>query len=369
MPHVSAKSLHARIKSAGVPGDAQLAMIRQFTLADMSADALYVRSFVIAHNAIDRDGECFDEMLLGDFARTLPGKGLFICHPMGWDGGSGPGEGRWFDAHTERVSLDAARTLLREPGLMLPPDRTDVTLLYANGYIAKTADNASLLTKLDAGVAGDVSIGFNYADAVRVMDADGRELNVFRLTAPGEALEASLVWLGAQPGARAMKGATLQSPENGMNPQELKDFDAAKAEAVTHKAAAEANAKAATSLIALKSALGDNGALLDAPSRLAEFVSSGKDYRNSLIDTVVAGERHRGLIGDTDADVQTAKGAYAELPSTKLKVLADTIGKTAPKPGITGADPNARAPGGKGFATDHVFHNPLISGVSFAAAA
>lgn len=369
----AAKSLHLRIKSAGVPSDAQLAVIRQFTLADMAADQLYVRTFIIAHNAIDRDDECFDDGLLSDFARTLPGKGLFIKHPLGWDGDTGPGEGRWFDAHTERVSLEDARKLLREPMLTLPPDRTDVTLLYADAYLAKTADNGALLTKLDAGIAGDVSIGFTYDSCKRLHDREGRELNSFRLSGPGEALEASLVWLGAQPGARAVKHAQRRNPENTMDPQTQKQLDDLKAERDTHKAAADSNAKAASSLAALKAALGDNATLLDDPAALAETLSAGKDYRASLIDTIVAGERHKGLVGDTDADVQAAKSAYAALPASKLKVLAATLGNI--KGAIAGPDPNSKTPGmpakdggtGDGAKAAGVLNNPLISGAAAAA--
>lgn len=354
----AAKSLHVRIKSAGAPSDAQLAVIRQYTLADMAAESLYVRTFVIAHNAIDRDNECFDDGLLGDFARTLPGKGLFIKHPSGWDGDSGPGEGRWFDAHTERVPLDEARKLLREPMLTLPPDRSDVVLLYADAYLAKTADNDALLTKIDAGIVGDVSIGFTYNARDYLNDGAGRELTACRLTGPGEALEASLVWLGAQPGARAVKGATRNPLENPMDPQTQQQIDALKASRDSHKAAAETNAKAATALGALKTALGDNASLLDAPARLAEIVSCGKDYRGGLIDTIVAGERHKGMIGDTDADVQTSKSAYAELPAAKLKVLAATF--SGGKAAVTAGDPNGGAPGAKTLAVGHIFNNPLI---------
>lgn len=365
MSHEHTKSLSLRIKSNGKPSDEQLAKIRQFTLADLSADDLYVRQFVLAHNAIDRDNECFDEQLLADCARTLPGKGLFIKHPMGWDGDSGPGEGRWFDAHTESVSLDDARKLLREPLLTLPPDRTTVMLLYADGYMAKTEDNASLLKKLDAGVAGDVSIGFNYTDRQRLKDREGRELNAFRLTGPGEALEGSLVWLGAQPGARAVKHAnrSRENHEETMDPTQKQQLDDANAK-VTELTAKVANAEKATTLVAaLKTALGDNATLLDTADgikSLVELVSAGKDHRKALIDTIVAGERHRGTIGDTDQAVNDAKAAYADLPTAKLKTFADTLGHKG-APGIKPADPNARTPGDKSAPEGSILANPLIA--------
>lgn len=356
-------SLH--VKSAGAPTDAQLSAIRQYTLADIPAESLYVRTFVVAHSAIDRDRECFDELLLADFARTLPGKGMFVKHPMSWDGDSGPGEGRWFAARTERVSVAEAKAILREPNLQVPPDRTDVTLLYADTYIAHTDDNTALRTKIDAGVVGDVSIGLTYADRQRLRDAEGRELNAFRLTGPGEALEASLVWLGAQPGARAVKQAPTNFPENDMDP---KITDKANEEITSLKAKLEAADKSASSLAAIKSALGDDAALVDNPASLAECVRAGKSYRDGLIADIVASARQKGAIGDTDADVQAAKSTYAALPAAQLKVLADTLGATgahkqAPaSPSATAADPNKPSVGAKSADPNSPFANPLITG-------
>lgn len=373
MTTAALKSLHLRIKSAGTPSDAQLSMIRKYTLADMTADQLYVRTFVLAHNAIDRDNEAIDDALLSDFARTLPGKGLFIKHPLGWDGDTGPGEGRWFDARVERMSLDAAREFLREPNLTLPPDRNDVSLLYADAYIARTSENDALLVKIDAGVVSDVSIGFNYAEIKRLVDGDGRELNAWRYLGPGEALEGSLVWLGAQPGARAVKNAN-RNPENPVNTATKsvqEQLDSAQSDLAT---ATTALASANSTLDAIRAALTDDAALVDNPTELAALVRAGKDYRGELVDAIVAGERHRGLIGDTPEDVAAAKSAYAVLPASKLKVLAKSLGATAGGKsgsggGIKPADPNTSAPGTKALSADSPLNNPLISGAASAASA
>ena len=61
----SAKSMPARSKSAGTPSEQQMAAIRPFCLSDISADQIYARQFVLAHNCIDRDDEAFDEGLAG----------------------------------------------------------------------------------------------------------------------------------------------------------------------------------------------------------------------------------------------------------------------------------------------------------------
>lgn len=193
--------------TAGAPTPDQLKAINGYALAEMGADQVYVRTAYLAHNGIDRDHEVFDDALLDDFARTLPGKGMFVRHPGGWDGDSGPGVGRWFAAQVVSVSLDEARVRLREPNLQFPPATAVAKLLEASFYVPRTNKNANLLDDIDAGVAGDVSIGFSAADRTSIRDANGNEI-AMRLLGPGEAAEGSLVWLGAQPGARVHKSTS-----------------------------------------------------------------------------------------------------------------------------------------------------------------
>lgn len=339
-----AKSLQLRIKSAGDPTPEQLTAIRQYTLADLAPEQLYVRTFALAHNAIDRDREAFDEALLADFARTLPGKGLFIKHPMDWANGDrgGPPEGRWFAARTERMSLDEARTLLREPELKFPPDVQTAVLLMADAYLVRTEDNGALLLKIDAGVVGDVSIGFTAKDSERITDGQGNELNAWRILGPGEALEGSLVWLGAQPGARAIKGA--RTPEdNEMKTYSEDQFNAEKSarEAAEQKAT---EAKASHDLVLkLRTSLGDHAHLVDKPEVLADQIKAADEYRKSLVDEIVAAERQLGLCGDEDESVKAAEAIYAGYDTSKLKQLRDHYAARTTKGGRVGAsDPSAR---------------------------
>jgi hypothetical protein len=196
----------AKASESGMPDSEALAMINSMALTPLEAREIYTRTVYLAHNAIDRDDEVFDDALLDDFATTLPGKGLFVRHPGGWDGDSGPGEGRFYAARVVDMSLDEARELLREPGLRFAPGTERAKLLEASFYAVRTDENATLLRKIDAGVAGDVSIGFRAAERTNIHGADGAAV-ARRLHAPGEALEGSLVWLGAQPGARIHKAA------------------------------------------------------------------------------------------------------------------------------------------------------------------
>lgn len=341
------KTYALRQKAVATATDAQMAAINAYTLREFTADEVMVREYVLAHNCIDRDKECFDEALLADFARTLPGKGIFVRHPGGWDGDSGPGEGRIFDAAIEQMSLDAARTLLRQPDLTLPPDRDRVHVVKSYGYFARTTENEALLTKHDAGIVSDVSLGFNASERNRIKGLDGIELNAWRWVGPGEALEQSLVWLGAQPGARAIKSATR---DRNANPEESdmdlqQKLDAANTEITTLKSAAQtANADAAKAT-ALKTALGDNAVLMDSPEQLASLVEAGKGYCDSLVDTVVKADRADGTLGDDEAAVTAARKEYAAMPLRALKSLAARAEKAMEggnEAGVVGGDPNTQ---------------------------
>lgn len=354
------KSLRLCIKDAiGNPSAEQLARIRAYTLAEIKPEQLYVRTYAVAHNAIDRDSEAFSSAILADFARTLPGKGLHLRHPRGFDGDSGPAKGRWFEAEVVRMSFDEARALLREPGMQWLPDETDAAILMAGAYMVRTAGNADLLLEIDAGVAGDVSIGFAGKSPERARDAAGRELNVFRWNGPGTALEASLVWLGAQPGARAIKH---------VQPQQQKQEPAMSANANDEINALKAQVEGATATVvkfnALKQALGDaNAALLDTPTALVALVSAGKEYRASLIDDIVTRERQMGLVGDAPEQVAAAKALHEGESVERLRALAAHYAKGAPAaPAIIGGDPNANKGAAGALPENHPLSNPLITG-------
>ena len=117
------------IKAGGKPDEGQLAAINQFTLDELTEDQVYVRTAILAHSGIDRDRDAFEKALLEDFAKTLPGKGLFVKHPGGWDGDSGPGIGRWFGARVVEVSKEKAREMLREPKLQFPDEDRALNLV------------------------------------------------------------------------------------------------------------------------------------------------------------------------------------------------------------------------------------------------
>lgn len=364
------KTLSLRQKSAGTPTEAQLSAIRAYTMRDFGADELVVREYALAHNCIDRDKECFDEALLADFAATLPGKGVFLKHPLGWDGDTGPGEGRVYAARLEQMGLEEARAMLREPKLALPPDRSTVSVLMADAFYAKTPDNASLLIKMDAGIAADVSVSFNASERNRIKGPDGIELNAWRWVGPGEALEMSLVWLGAQPGARATKSAP-RTEDTTMTLQEQLDAEKAKtAQIQAELDQLKAAAPTADAIAGVKTALGSDATLVDNPAQLAALVSAGKSHRKSLVDRLVAADRMSGELGDDEAAIKAAGEEYDQMPTAALERLAARASKAVADNGgsqLDGADPNAAKPTGK--AATGVFANPLISGAAASATA
>lgn len=359
------KVFHAVSKASGTPDAGQLAAIRRFALDDIPAEQFVVREYALAHNAIDRDNECFDEPLLAQFAATLLGKGVYIKHPTSWEGDGGPAEGRVYATRIETMSLDEARVLLREPKLTLPPDRTDVQILMAGAFYVRTDENAALLAKHAAGIVGDVSIGFSAKNApTRVMDDSGIELNVWRWKAPGEALEMSLVWLGAQPGARAVKSAT----RNEASDMELKDqLDTANARIKTLETEVTGMGGGVSKHAAAKAALGDNAALLDDPAALASLVNAGKAHRDSLVEQLVAADRTKGLLGDDEAVVKAARDEYAGMPIGALERMAKHAAPTATT-AVNGGDPAKGSDPAAGAKAAGPFANPLIGGVAVATA-
>ena len=350
------KALALHIKAAGAADDATLVAIRQYTLRAFTPDELQIRDYALAHNCIDRDNEVFDEAVLDDFARTLPGKGVYIRHPTSWQGDGGPAEGRVFAATTQTMSLDELRTLLNEPDLQLPPDRTTAKLLTARAFFAKTPDNASLLIKQDAGIAGDVSIGFTAQGQSPIRDASGNELTARRWMAPAKAMEMSLVWLGAQPGARAIKSATSENPTEQTMSLTTEQITALQAKAAQGE-------KDAGALAALKAALGDADAvLLGNPAALKALIADARAFKSALIADVIALERQLGICADTPEAKAAAEEFHADLPVAKLQAMVKGYEGRLPSNGaLKGANTNAGAPGSEEPAKDSPINNAAIA--------
>lgn len=321
--------------TGGKPTPEQLAAINGFTLEAMTADQVYARSFYMAHNAMDRDQECFAEPLLADFAKTMPGKGMFVKHPMSYDGDTGPGAGRWYGAEVQRMSFAEARQALRQPDLQWPPTAKEAQILVTHGYMPVTDGNKDLRANIDAGVAGDCSIGFNAMDRIKVMDAE-QNLMGYQWTGPGEALEGSLVWLAAQPGARAYK--SLDREPNEETDMELKD---ALALITKHENRIKELEPKAASFDAISNAVG--GEFAANPGALKRAVEDGTGAREQAISDIVAIERQNKEVGDSEAEVKAAKAVYADMP---MKTLGSILGKLKGLQKTAGGDLGGGDPNG-----------------------
>jgi hypothetical protein len=199
--------------------EADLAIInRDFALAPLTPEQIYVRRMALCNDRYDRTGERFPVSYLERFRDTLAGKALLISH--------------------DRKGLPIGRFFRAE---VLPGAENDHWLV-THVYLVRTEANAELRTQIDAGILAHVSIGFRWADLVCDLcgcsyfrgdcphligqNYDGRECTATYGGDPRrvEAVEASLVFLGAQYGSvitksddRAVEKAALapQSPPAG----------------------------------------------------------------------------------------------------------------------------------------------------------
>ena len=181
---------------------------REYALKPLLADQVYVRKLALCNDQYDRTAERFTRAYLERFAETLPGKPLLAHHNKG----QFP-LGRFFRAEVVRSTGEKTAG---EPG-------REVTWLYCWAYLVKTAGNEEVRKQVDAGVYSHVSIGFRWADLTCDMcgqsyfrsacphligqEYEGRSCTATYSGDPArvEALEGSLVYLGAQYGAVVTK--------------------------------------------------------------------------------------------------------------------------------------------------------------------
>lgn len=357
-------TIHYSGKSAGNPSASQLGVINKFTLKEVTADEVYVRTALLAHSGIDRDKDAFDQEILNDFANTLPGKGLFNKHPLGWDGDTGYGIGRWFEAKVLVVSQDEARELLKEPTLMFPAEG-DAYILEASYYLPRSEKNNDLIVDIDTGVASDVSIGFSASKRTAIMQDDSGNALAWAISGPGEANEGSLVWLGAQPGARTVKSASTHNDQNlktvedeTVTLDELKAaLKAAEATVAAQKTTIKANEKTIEGLQAdLTKASGFEDSAKnfksvsviagseETPATIAtvqSLIAAGKDYVGGMVDTIIAAKRESGILADDADAIAKSKAFYESQPIEMLKSeYGHLIGDAPAGSQLDGSEPN-----------------------------
>lgn len=304
----------------------QLAKINKYAMVPLTIDQVYVRKYLVANNALDRDNERFSEAVLDDFAASLPGKGFFVeGHPGGYSGSGGPGQGLFFASYTEEMSVEQFTIQTGEiPGL--PLGITIVKVLWGEAYILRLESNKDTLANIDGGIYRFVSIGFQSPFVEITGDRGNYIYGEYR--PKGEAREASLVWLGAQVGAVAMKAAenavtryALRVTKEG-GTENMKEFLKRLSDKLG-KTITEENA-----LDDIAAAFTDKAAEKDAEiSALKPRAADGEAYRKSLIDDTI---RFGVLISEipTDEAGQKAEEEFLKgLPIERLKGMKEKFEK------------------------------------------
>jgi hypothetical protein len=220
---------------AGV-ADADLALINRYALEPLTPEQVYVRRMRLCNDQYDRGFERFPVAYLQRFVETIVGKALLPNHNSGGGGWFAAGAvapttlGRFFKAELEQ-----------EAG---------VTYLVPSFYMVRLASNEEARQQIDGGVWSHVSIGA-FVDK-RMCDLCGKDYDAYSWDGEGnytgcphvkgrvyngqvctvtyggdlakvEAVEGSIVWLGAQYGAemsraagdRRVLGADVLSAERG----------------------------------------------------------------------------------------------------------------------------------------------------------
>lgn len=326
------KSLSIAICKGADVTEEQLEKVSKYTLEEIPVEDLYVRKIRLAHNAIDRDGERFDEKLLENFALTLPGKALLIGHAQ-----RDPGKGLFFDAKIEKVSIEKAREMTGED-LQLPEGMDKVHFLIGWFYTTKNGKE-DLLADIDAGIVRHASIGFAAANIIRVNDEETGETLFMEYKAPGEAREGSLVWLGAQQGAEVTKavekvlatgdGVDIERKKEVLKIREGKAMKnilktlGLESDVDESKAISEINKKDAR-LKHLEDIVGELGEDVDkgVVTRMKALAKDGEAYREDLVDRQIKAERLLGRLGD-DSDKVVAR--KKELTARSVKEITPDV--------------------------------------------
>lgn len=313
---------------------AMLAKINGFALKELTVDDVYVRKCLLAHNAIDRDNERFPEGLLDNFAETLPGKSLLFGH----DRRSYLPLGLFFDASTEVMSVDQFKALTGEAP-RLPEGMSEVKVLWGWFYIAKTATSSDMIVNIEAGVYRHVSIGFAASDLIGVKKEINGPTLYYEYVAPGEALEGSLVWLGAQPGATAQKG--LKDQEHHTQEEHTMKGLIVLLAAMGIKGLVDTSSEDQVAA-GVKALLEEKDAKIKALEKDAE---EGKTYRADLVGQYTAAKAKLGEVAETEEAQKGLKAVAAGYPldflKSELKHLQERVEKQFPAEHQTkGADGN-----------------------------
>ncbi|MFW5902063.1 MAG: hypothetical protein ACOCTS_03370 [Thermodesulfobacteriota bacterium] len=336
--------------------DEQLARINKYALSPLTADDVYVRKYLIAHNMVDRDRERFSEELLDNFAATFPGKSFLFAH----DRGDFLPLGLIFDAGTEEMSPEQFAELTGEEA-RLPDGIEKVKVVMAWFYIPRTETSADIIKNIEAGIYRHGSIGFGAADLAPVK-GEYDQILFWEYKAPGEAREASLVWLGAQHGATTQKaaGSGGNHPEPEHNKHNKGDDNMKILKTLLGKCLGksfgddvteEQMAKAVEDAISEKDQRIQT--LEQEKSDMSTMAEVGKKYRKLLDDEYVRMKTALGECEETEEAAKQLKGFAAQLPidflENEVKALNKRMAEKFPADGqLSGDQRRDKSGDGKG---------------------
>jgi len=361
--------------SSSTPTEEQLTRINQFTRRPFTAEEVYVGQLWLANNAIDRDGERYNEEILQHFNDTIIRKTFLLDHGK-YDIRKNA-VGKFFDSVVETVPLDQAKAITGED-MELPPGVTDVLFLAPWFYIPREGVDPQTLVKIDAGVFDFSSIGYRAERLVPITDQKGTVL-YYEYQGRGEATEGSLVYLGAQYGTGvksfedkpgASPGNDPEIPQGGkptMNEflkRLLLTFNKVFTDGMTEDQAI-ASVKALmdekdSQITALTTELAEKNTKI---TELTPLASDGKAFRDQLVGEYVTSKAKLGEVAETaeaQNEVRTVAAAYPiGFLQSEVKTLQARVEEKFPsKPQLTGDERRDKTTDGgeKSWRDD----NPLV---------
>ncbi len=339
----------------------QLVLINKFALAPLAAEQVYVRAIHLCHNAIDLDRERFSEALLTDFLASHSGKSFICSHKT-----DTLGFGILFDGEILKMPPANASALLGEE-LNFPAGVKEAQLLKLWFYIPLAVPvngkqvemNQELVANIEAGVYRHVSIGFSASGCAPVVDEKSGETLYWEWKAPGLLREASMVYLGAQPGATtAAKSAGVEDIHGDKNKPLMETMKMDKIKALLglgadadHAAVEKGVGEKLTRLTYLESiieplekAFGEAEPSAEQVKTMVLEAADGRTYKSMLVDESLKLERVSKRLADDEKSITARKGMLVGRPVADLLFDLDSLRKGAAAlaaTGITGSDPNA----------------------------
>lgn len=264
-------------------------------------DDTVIHTFLVAHDAIDKEMEVIPVDVLNSLAEQLPGKGIYKNHDT-WE----LPEGKIVKALTDKIAIEQFKALTKVDPL-LRQNQDSINVLYADGEFAKDTDIAK---KLKSKIIGNVSIGFYYQN--KPIDKGTYMLHQL----PVQADEFSIVNRSIQPGAQIIKSKEV--PEHkfyqGDNMEDL---------GKVQKELTETKVELAKKETDLQAALSEVKTLKQEKESNDPLVQMGKKYQESVDKELVELKVKTGDLKEEDRPgfEKLVKGLPLDYKLSEIKSL------------------------------------------------